>query len=137
MWLLQAESPLAKVTGLPMGLGGNASKSFSGWEATDLARLVALLALVAIAAWAVELFVPDVTLPAPAWMIAGGAGALSALFVLYRIASKPSLGVPELTLHIGNATIGVSKSTSFGIWLALLASAATVAGAYLRKTEST
>src|SRR5689334_14439386 len=70
----------AKVTGLPAALGAQASKSFSGWEATDVARLVALLAIVAIAAWVIELFVPDVSLPAPAWMIAGGAGALSTLF---------------------------------------------------------
>jgi hypothetical protein len=106
-----------------ISVSGSASES--GWHSGSLAKLVALLALVALAVWVIELFVPTVTLPAPAWMIAGGAGALSILFVLIKIVDKPSSGLS-----------GVSVGTSFGIWLALLAAIAVVAGAYLRMNES-
>jgi hypothetical protein len=115
------------------GFGG-ASRSISGWDATDVAKLVALLALVAIAAWVIELFVPDVTLPVPAWMIAGGAGALSVLLVLYRIISKPG-GAHSFSFTLPNASIHVDIGTAFGIWLALIAAIATVVGAYLRMNE--
>jgi hypothetical protein len=93
----------------------------SGWDSGSLGKLVALQALVALGAWGVELFAPTVTLPAPAWMIAGGAGAISVLFVLIKIVDKPSPG---------------GWGLSFGIWLALLSAIAVVAGAYLRMNES-
>jgi hypothetical protein len=101
------------------------SASESGWSSGSLAKLVALLALVALAVWVIELFVPTVTLPAPAWMIAGGAGAIAILFVLIKIVDKPSSGVS-----------GISVGTSFGIWLALVSAIAVVVGAYLRMNES-
>ena len=106
-----------------ISVSGSASES--GWDSGVLAKLVALLALVALAAWVIELFFPDITLPAPAWMIAGGAGAISLLFVLIKVLDKPSTG-----------TSAVSVGTSFGIWLALLAAIAVVVGAYLRMNES-
>jgi hypothetical protein len=93
----------------------------SGWDSGSLGKLVALLALVAVGVWGVELFAPTVTLPAPAWMIAGGAGAISVVFVLIKIVDKPSPG---------------GWGTSFGIWLALVAAIAVVAGAYLRMNET-
>jgi hypothetical protein len=99
--------------------------SENGWDSGVLAKLVALLALVALAVWVIELFFPDVTLPAPAWMIAGGAGAISLLFVLIKVIDKPSSG-----------SSAVSVSLSFGIWLALVSAIAVVAGAYLRMNES-
>ena len=108
------------------GLG--ASGSVSGWHATDLAKLVALLALVALAAWAIELFVPTVKLPYPAWMLAGASGAVAFVLVLARIVDKPG---PDLS-----GALGVSIGTAFGIWLALVAAAAVVAGAYLRMKET-
>jgi hypothetical protein len=37
----------------------------SGWSATDVAKLVFLLALVAAAAWVIDLFVPTVQIPYP------------------------------------------------------------------------
>ena len=110
------------------GLGSlGAAGSASGWDATDLAKLVALLALVALAAWAVELFAPTVRLPYPAWMIAGASGTVAALLVLIRIVNKPGPDLPS-----GSP---VSIGTSFGIWLALLAALAVVAGAYMRRQE--
>jgi hypothetical protein len=108
------------------------STGYSGWDATDVAKLVFLLALVAIAAWGVELFAPQIALPFPAWMIAGGAGALAILLVLFRILSKPGG-----SLNSGFAkALGVSVGTSFGIYLALIAAIAVVVGAYLRMNES-
>jgi hypothetical protein len=111
--------------------GLSRSASISGWDATDVAKLVALLALVAIAAWAIEFYVKDITLPVPALMIAGGAGAVSALLVLYRIVEKPG---GAHSVSFGNLHVDVS--TSFGIWLALLASVGVVVGAYLRLREA-
>jgi hypothetical protein len=107
------------------------SASGSGWDSGAGAKLVALLALVALAAWVIELFVPTVSLPFPGWMIAGGAGALALLVVLFKIVSKPgdnlSIDVPGFHASVG---------TAYGIWIALLASIAVVVGAYLRMTES-
>jgi hypothetical protein len=105
---------------------GIGSASASGWSSTDWAKLVFLLALIALAAWIIELFVPTVTLPAPASLIAGAAGVLAVLIVLFRILSKPGGDV---------SGIGISVGTSWGIWLALLAAIAVVVGAYLRMNE--
>ena len=96
----------------------------SGWSATDVAKLVFLLALVAGAAWVIDLFVPTVQIPYPAWMIAGAAGGLAILLVLFRMASKP--GGP----------ISGALSLAWGIYLALIAAIAVVVGAYLRMNES-
>jgi hypothetical protein len=109
---------------------GWGSNGVAGWDATDVAKLVFLLALITIAAWIVELFVPTVTLTVPAWMIAGSAGILSVLLVLIRIVSKPS----NLDDSFAK-TLGISMGTSFGIWLALWAAVAIVVGAYLRMNE--
>jgi hypothetical protein len=109
------------------------SSGVSGWDATDLAKLVFLLALIALAAWIVELFVPTVTLPAPASLIAGGAGVLAVLIVLFRIVSKP--GGDALNSAFAKAA-GISIGTSWGIWLALLAAIAVVVGAYMRMNET-
>jgi len=106
------------------------SNGVAGWDATNVAKLVFLLALITIAAWTVELFVPTVTLAVPAWMIAGIAGILSVLLVLIRIVSKPS----NLDSSFAK-TLGISMGTSFGIWLALWAAIAVVVGAYLRMNE--
>jgi hypothetical protein len=112
----------------------NVSQSFSasgsGWDSGATAKFVALLALIALAAWVIELFVPTVGLPFPAWMIAGAAGAISVLFVLFKVESKPG----------GNITVDApgihaSVGTAYGIWIALLAAIAVVVGAYMRMTE--
>jgi hypothetical protein len=107
------------------------SASGSGWDSGAGAKFVALLAVIALAAWVIELFVPTIEVPFPAWMIAGGAGVLAILFVLGKIVSKPgdnlSIAIPGFHASVG---------TAFGIWIALLAAIAVVVGAYLRMTES-
>lgn len=105
------------------------SKSGSGWDTTDVAKLVALLALVALAVWAVELFADNVNLPWPASMVAGACGALAILLVLYRIVSKPG----ELS---GPLPPGVSIGTAWGIYLSLIAAIVVVVGAYLHMNET-
>jgi hypothetical protein len=107
------------------------SASGSGWDSGTTAKLVALLALIALAAWVIELFVPTVDLPFPAWMIAGGAGAISVLFVLFKVVSKPGGNI-----SVDAPGIHASVGTAYGIWIALLAAIAVVVGAYMRMTES-
>jgi hypothetical protein len=105
------------------------SKSGSGWDTTDVAKLVALLALVALAVWAVDLFADNVNLPWPPSIIAGACGVLATLLVLYRIVSKPGdLGGPLPT--------GVSVGTAWGIYLSLIAAIVVVVGAYLHMNET-
>jgi hypothetical protein len=125
------------LSGANLGALGNESRSFNGWDSTDVAKLVALLALAAIVVWAVELFATQVALPIPAWMVAAGAGGLSVLLVLYRIVSKPTPGgVTNFNFSSGGAHLSVDIGTSFGIYLALIAAVATVVGAYLRMQET-
>jgi uncharacterized membrane protein len=126
------------VSGSVAGLAGlSRSGSASGVDATDVAWIVFFLAVIALVAWVIELWVEGVTIPYPAWLVAGVCGALSVLLVLYRIIDKPS---GAGTNSSGSVTIGTSKiswsiGTSYGIWLALLASIAMVVGAYLVLNE--
>jgi hypothetical protein len=119
----------ADLGGAAEALGvGSFSQDVSGTDATDLAWLVFLLAAVVIAAWCIELFADTITLPFPAFMIAGAAGALSALVILFRIFDKPGPDIPE--------GVGIDIGTSYGIWLALIASIVVMVGAYLRMQET-
>jgi hypothetical protein len=115
------------------------SEGASGWDATDVAKLVFLLAVIAVAALALEQFVPTVELPVPASMIAGVCGILALLLVLYRLISKPDFGissfqVPEL--NGGQKLFDVSVGTSWGIYLSLIAAIGVIVGAYLSMNES-
>jgi hypothetical protein len=118
------------------GASSSFSTSISGWDATKLVSLlIVLAALATIAAYAIELFAPHVTLPFPAWMIAGAAGALSVLLILFRIVNKPDKVDDVSSADFGGA-VSASAGTAFGIWLALIAAIAVVVGAYLRMNES-
>jgi len=118
---------------------GNLSRSgsASGVDATDVAWIVFFLAVIALAAWVIELWVEGVTIPYPAWLVAGVCGALSVLLVLYRIIDKPAGAGTNTSgsLTFGNSKLTWSIGTSFGIWLALLASIAMLVGAYLMLNE--
>jgi hypothetical protein len=111
---------------------GPFSVSGSGWDTTDVAKLVFLLALVAGAAWVLDLAVPGVDLPFPAATVALVAGVAAAVLVLYRIISKPHAG--ELNSAAAKAA-GISYGTAWGIWVALLAAIAVAVGAYLYMNE--
>lgn len=112
------------------------SASASGWDTTDVAKLVALLALVAIAAWVTEVYADNVNLPWPAWMIAGACGALAALLVLFRIVSKPGGNISSVNFSIGSASVHASVSTAWGIWLSLIAAVGVCVGAYMAMREA-
>ncbi len=109
------------------------SKSESGWDSGTAGKLIALLAIVIIGAWLVELFADNVTLPFPAWAIAGAAGAAALLLVLFKIVSKPaSSEVGQFNaLGFGHASVG----TAWGIWVALISVVAVLIGAYLRMND--
>jgi hypothetical protein len=96
----------------------------SGWSSVDAAKLVALLALIALAALVIELFVPTVTLPLPASLIVIGAGGLSVLLVLLKMVSHPDAPSP------------ISVGLSYGIFVALIAAVATTVGGYLKMQEA-
>jgi hypothetical protein len=101
------------------GLGFSAS--VSGWDAVTTAKLVALLALIALAALVIEMFVPTVTLPLPASLILIGAGGLAALLVLLKMVSHP-----------GGGGVGLA----WGIFVSLIAAVATAVGGYLKMNEA-
>jgi hypothetical protein len=95
------------------------SVSQGGWDTGALAKLVALLALIMIAALVIELFVPTVTLPLPSSLIVIGAAALSFLFILIKLLDKPS-----------------GASLAYGIFVALIAAAVAAYGGYLKMSEA-
>ena len=106
------------------GLGVAASGSSSGWSSVDAAKLVALLALIALAALVIEMFVPTVTLPLPSSLILIGCGGLAFLLVLLKMVSHPGGG--------GIVNVGLA----YGIFVSLIAAAATAVGGYLKMQEA-
>jgi hypothetical protein len=91
------------------------SVSQSGWDTGALAKLVALLSLIAIAA----LFVPTVTLPFPSSLIVIGAAAISFLFILIKLVDKPD-----------------GAGLAYGIFVALIAAAVAAYGGYAKMSEA-
>jgi predicted Abi (CAAX) family protease len=95
------------------------SVSQSGWDTGALAKLVALLSLIAIAALVIELFVPTVTLPFPSSLIVIGAAAISILFILIKLVDKPD-----------------GAGLAYGIFVALIAAAVAAYGGYTKMSEA-
>jgi hypothetical protein len=106
------------------GFGGGASGKVSGWDATDLSKLIALLALAGLVLIGIELFATNVTLPYPSSLILIGIGGLSTLLVLFRIIDKPDAPSP------------VNVGLAYGIILALIAAVAIAVGGYLKMSEA-
>ena len=118
---------------LPGGAGSlSRSASGSGWDSGDGAKLVALLALVILAVWAVDLFADNVTLPFPASLVALVLGAVALLVCVIKFFSKP--GGPDLTSFGG--TLHFSVSVAWGLYVAILAAIAVVVGAYMHMNET-
>jgi len=109
-------------SGLDLGSAGG-----SGWETTDLAKIVALLALAALVIIGIELFAKDVTLPFPASLALIAIGGLATLIVLLRIIDKPGPDIPS--------GAGVDIGLGFGIFVALIAAVAVAVGGYLKMQE--
>ena len=93
--------------------------SFDGWSHVDSAKLVALLALIALASIAIELFAANITLPLPSSLIVIGAGGLAVLLVLLKIVDPPA---SQLSL-------------AYGIFVSLIAAAVTTYGGYLKMQQ--
>jgi hypothetical protein len=106
------------------GAFAGASAKQNGWDSGIGAKLVALLALIALAAIAVEMFATNVTLPLPSSLIVLGAGGLSVLLVLLKLVVKPD--------DHGVVNIGLA----YGIFVSLIAAALTTYGGYLKMNEA-
>ena len=118
---------------LPGGAGSlSRSASGSGWDSGDGAKLVALLALVILAVWAVDLFADNITLPFPAALVALVLGAVALLVCVIKFFSKP--GGPDLTSFGG--TLHFSVSVAWGLYVAILAAIAVIVGAYMHMNET-
>jgi len=117
--------------------GTGHSESVNGWDATNVARLVFVFALIGLGAHAIELFSRDSELPVPASIVSGVCGILAVLFVVYRIASAPDAKVSGLLGFTALQNfISVTVNTSWGIWVSLAAAVAMVAGAVLALRSS-
>ena len=103
---------------------GAASAKASGWDATDLSKLIALLALAGLVIIGLELFATNVSLPYPSSLILIGIGALSTLLVLIKMIDKPDAPSP------------VNVGLAYGIFVALIAAIAIAVGGYLKMSEA-
>jgi hypothetical protein len=95
------------------------SVSQNGWDTGALGKLVALLAVIALAALVIELFVPSVTLPLPSSLIVIGAAAVAFLFILIKLVDEPN-----------------GAGLAYGIFVALIAAAVTAYGGYAKMSEA-
>ncbi|MFI5050246.1 MAG: hypothetical protein ACHQEA_10335 [Gaiellales bacterium] len=112
--------------------GAGHSEAVNGWDATNVARVVFVFALIGLGALAIELFSASSELPVPASIVSGVCGILAVLFIGYRIASAPDTKVSGLLGFTALQNfISVSVDTSWGIWVSLAAAVAMVAGAVL------
>jgi hypothetical protein len=108
------------------------SETANGWDATNAARVVFVLALIGLVVLAIELFSPASELPVTASVVSGVCGMLAAVLTIYRIASPPEANAPGLLdFTVLRNVISVSVDTSWGIWVSLAAAVVMVAGALL------
>jgi hypothetical protein len=113
--------------------GGTVSRSASGsgWDSGSGAKLVALLALVILVIWAIDLFADNIDLPVPASLVALVLGGLALLIVVIKFFSKPGSDISSF-----GGTVHFSVSVAWGLYVAILASIAVVVGAYMHMNES-
>jgi hypothetical protein len=97
------------------------SRGWSGNDATWVALIVWICALVVLAVIAIDLFATNVTLPAPGSLVILAAGVISSICVLFRLIFTPGYGAP----------VSVSVSVSYGIFIALIACLAMAYAGYL------
>jgi hypothetical protein len=107
------------------------SASGSGWDSGSGAKLVALLALVILVIWAIDLFADNIDLPVPASLVALVLGGLALLIVVIKFFSKPGSDISSF-----GGTVHFSVSVAWGLYVAILASIAVVVGAYMHMNES-
>jgi hypothetical protein len=109
--------------------GVSFSSSANGWHTFTNSRWIWLITIiVALGTVAVSAGMLKLKSPVQPGVLVAGLGALSTLFILYRIIHHPSGGV-------SGTIAGVHYSTSYGIkigiWLGLIAAAGITYGGYL------
>jgi hypothetical protein len=101
------------------GIGNSAWHGFFGWFAI-------LLALIAAALIAIELFAPQAKLPVPARLAALGALVLSVIFTLLALLIIPDGSYKGLTIPSDSSEVDAGVDWSYWIVLILLIAAAVV-----------
>ncbi|HEV7584416.1 MAG TPA: hypothetical protein VGO14_01425 [Solirubrobacteraceae bacterium] len=105
--------------------GVNINVSRTGWETFTNSRWIWLLTIiVALAAVALVAMRRTIELPVSPGAVVTGLGALSTLFILYRIVHHPTASASVGSFH-------ASAGIKLGIWLGLLAAVAITYGGLL------
>src|SRR6478672_10292843 len=87
------------------------SASGSGWDSGSGAKLVALLALVILVVWAIDLFADNIDLPVPASLVALVLGGLALLIVVIKFFSKPGSDISSF-----GGAVHFSVSVAWGLY---------------------
>jgi hypothetical protein len=112
---------------VPSIAGVNVSSSFSlnGWHAFTDSRWIWLITIiVALGAVAVSAGLLNIKSPVQPGVLVAGLGALSTLFIIYRIVHHPTASANIGSFH---ASVGIK----IGIWLGLIAALGITYGGYL------
>jgi hypothetical protein len=111
------------------GVNVSSSYSINGWHAFTVNRWIWLITIVvALGAVAITAGVLELKSPVQPGVLVAGLGALSTLAILYRIIHHPTASASFGSFH---ASVGIK----IGIWLGLIAAAATTYGGYLKMQE--
>ncbi len=109
--------------------GVNYSVSANGWHTfTDSRWLWIITIIVALGAVAISAGVLELKSPVQPGVLVAGLGALSTIFILYRIVHHPSGGASS---SFGAVHVAYSYGIKIGIWLGLVAAVGITYGGYL------
>ncbi len=109
--------------------GVSFSSSANGWHTFTNSRWIWLITIiVALGAVAVSAGVLEIKSPVQPGVLVAGLGALSVIFIVYRILDHPSAGASGT---IGGVHYSASAGIKIGIWLGLIAAVGIAYGGYL------
>lgn len=113
--------------------GASFSASANGWNAFTNSRWLWIITIIAALAvvW-MKVAQRELQLPVQPSVIVAGLGALSTIFILYRIINHPTAGASGT---IAGVHYSASAGIKIGIWLGLIAAAAITYGGYLAMQE--
>jgi hypothetical protein len=113
--------------------GVSFSASANGWHTFTNSRWLWLVTIVvALAAVWVQADQRGLALPGKPGELVGGLGALSMIFILYRIINHPTA---TASTTVAGVHYTASSGIKLGIWLGLIAAAAITYGGYLAMQE--
>jgi hypothetical protein len=113
--------------------GASFSASANGWNAFTNSRWLWIITIIAaLAAVWMKVAQRELQLPVQPGVIVAGLGALSTIFILYRIINHPTAGASGT---IAGVHYSASAGIKIGIWLGLIAAAAITYGGYLAMQE--